>query len=164
MRGRGADDLGRRPTRSVRDMGIPRMGARVSMRMGRGLIALVAVVAVGCAARDVHTRFPIAAETPGSLELRFAGAVDELLVTVNGQLVVEDRHTRRVFIAGIPPGSTTVMVASQGAPERAFTIEVPAGENVVVPLAGGAPRGTGLWQSLLGAAITIGYLALRSVL
>ena len=89
---------------------------------------------------------------------------DRAGATIRNERMVEDRHTRRVFIAGIPPGSTTVMVASQGAPERVFTIDVPAGENVVVPLAGGAPRGTGLWQSLLGAAITIGYLALRSVL
>jgi hypothetical protein len=124
---------------------------------------LVLLVA-GCAARDVHTKFPVAVETPGSLELRFSGAVDDLLVTVNGQLVVDDVHTRRVIIAGIPPGPTTVMVASDGAPERAFTIEVPAGENVVVPLAGGATKSGGIWQSLLGAAITIGYLAIRSFL
>jgi hypothetical protein len=134
--------------------------------------ALASVFVLACA-RDLRARYPLApSEEEGvsppataTVELRFTSAVKGLVVSVDGRLVVDGAHTQRVVIEQLPPGHVTVMVACEGAPERVFSLDLEPGGRVVVPLTGASGGGaTSLWQTALGAAVTIGYLALRDAL
>lgn len=103
----------------------------------RSLIAALALtLAVGCAKpHDIITGFaPTAPGASGSLTLLFTHASDDVIVAVNGRLVVEGAHTGRIRIDNVDPGWNQVAIAA-GQVEKTVDVFVRPGEDHAVPMA-----------------------------
>src|SRR3954463_1047888 len=88
---------------------------------------------VGCS-HDVAARFPSRPEDPtGTLVLEMNRPASGVTVAVNGVLVVEDEHTERVVIDGVPTGATEVVMAANGG-DRAFHVYVDSARPTTVPM------------------------------
>jgi hypothetical protein len=113
----------------------------------------------------VKAHYPRPAAESGTVVLRFTNAAKDLYVSVNGFPVVEDAHTSRVEVVGVPAGRATIMIAAGSGLEKGFALDVVPGGRVEVPLA--APSGSfssGLWQTFVGALVYVGYLSIRAAL
>ena len=79
-------------------------------------------------------------------------------VAINGVLVVEDEHTERVVIAGVPIGTTEVIMAANGG-DRAFRIDVNSDRPTTVPM--GIPdESSSFVKSLAGSLLSIALYSL----
>jgi anti-sigma-K factor RskA len=116
------------------------------------LIAAVLVVS-GCA-NNVRTRYPsTASDATGTLVLALTRSASDVMVAVNGVLVVEDAHTEHVVIEGVPVGTAEVVMAANGA-DKAFRVWVGSERPTTVPL--GVPdASTSFIKSLAGSLLTI---------
>ena len=118
------------------------------------------VLLVGCP-HDARTRYPAAPDAPtGTLVLLLSQAASNVSVAVNGRLVVEDAHTRKVVIDAVPAGSSEVTIAANGA-DKQLRVWIDHEQTTTVPL--GVPDGsTALWKSILGTLISlVAYSVLR---
>ena len=108
---------------------------------------------LGCS-HDVEARFPSRPEDPtGTLVLQMTKAASDVTVAVNGVLVVEDEHTDRVVIEGVPIGTTEVVMAANGS-DKAFHVYVDSARPTTVPL--GVPdESMGFVKSLAGSLLSI---------
>jgi hypothetical protein len=115
-------------------------------------LAVMFLVA-GCA-KDVRARFPSPPDAPtGTLILALAQPASGVMVAVNGALVVDDAHTERVVIEGVPIGTGEVIVAANGS-DKAFHVWIDSERPTTVPL--GVPaESSGFLQSLAGSLLTI---------
>jgi hypothetical protein len=114
---------------------------------------LLVLLLVGCA-HDVSARFPSRPEDPtGTLVLEMNRPASGVTVAINGVLVVEDEHTERVVIAGVPIGTTEVIMAANGG-DRAFHIDVNSERPTTVPM--GIPdESSSFVKSLAGSLLSI---------
>lgn len=103
----------------------------------RSLIcALALTAAVGCAKpHDIITGFaPTAPGASGSLTLLFTHASEDVIVAVNGKLVVQGAHTGRIRIDNVEAGWNQVAIAA-GQVEKTVDVFVRPGEDHAVPMA-----------------------------
>jgi hypothetical protein len=114
---------------------------------------VVMCMVVGCA-KDVRTRFPSSADAPtGTLVLALAQPASGVSVAINGTLVVDDAHTERVVIDGVPIGTGEVIMAANGG-DKAFHVWIDSERPTTVPL--GVPdESSGFLKSLAGSLLTI---------
>lgn len=120
---------------------------------------MVALVVLGGCAHDVRTRYPLAAPgmSTGSILLVLTQASDGVVVTVDGNLVVDGAHTERIRIDGVPTGYVDVSIAiAEGAQHQQVWVE--SGRDTVLPI--GAPGGGGAGDALRNALISIAGIAL----
>lgn len=128
------------------------------------VILVVALVLGGCA-RDVRTRYPgpAAPSSTGSILLVLTRASSDVVVTVDGYLVVDGAHTERIKIDNVPSGYVDLSIAiGEGAQHQQLWIE--SGRSTVVPI--GAPGGSGgeaIRNALISVAGMALYLWLRSL-
>jgi len=113
----------------------------------------VALFAIGCS-HDVTTKFPSSEPGPtGRLVLLLSSPADGVSVAVNGQLVIEDAHTRRITIDNVPIGTGEVTLAANGG-DKQFRVWIDGEHPTTVPL--GVPeKSSGLLQSILGTLISL---------
>ena len=117
---------------------------------------LVLVMLAGCA-KDVRTRYPSEPGEPvGSITLVFTTASPDVLVAINGRLVVDGAHTERVRIDGVSTGYAEVSIAV-GAGEKHVKVWVDEGVDTVVPV--GAAGGSML-DGLKSMAMSLAAIAL----
>lgn len=116
-------------------------------------LLLVMCIVAGCA-KDVRARFPSPPEAPtGTLVLALAQPASGVSVAINGTLVVEDAHTERVVIDGVPIGTGEVIMAANGS-DKAFRVWIDSEHPTTVPL--GVPdEGSSFLKSLAGSLLTI---------
>ncbi|HTL35628.1 MAG TPA: hypothetical protein VL326_21010 [Kofleriaceae bacterium] len=116
-------------------------------------LLIVGVVAAGCA-HDIAARYPSQPTEPtGTLVLQLTKAADGVTVAVNGMLVVDDAHTQRVVVTGVPTGQSDVVIAANGG-DKAFHVWIDSSHATTVPL--GVPdEGSGFIKSLAGSLLTI---------
>jgi hypothetical protein len=119
----------------------------------RLLISLLATLVVGCA-QDVRVRFPSPPEDiSGTLVLQLAESASDVSVALNGMLVVDNVHTQRIVISGVPIGTADVVMAANGV-DKEFHVWVGAEHATTVPL--GVPdASSGFIKSLFGSVLTI---------
>jgi hypothetical protein len=117
-------------------------------------IALMVSLLAACAVHDVRAHFPALPDQPtGTLVLLLSQPASEVSVAVNGVLVVEDAHTGRVVIDGVPVGTEEVIMAANGS-DKQFHVWVGGDHATTVPL--GVPDpGSGFVKTLAGTLITI---------
>ena len=120
---------------------------------------MVLVLSLAGCAHDVSARFPSRPEDPtGTLVLEMNRPASGVTVAVNGVLVVEDEHTERVVIAGVPIGTTEVIMAANGG-DRAFRIDVNSDRPTTVPM--GIPdESSSFVKSLAGSLLSIALYSL----
>ncbi|HSD89025.1 MAG TPA: hypothetical protein VLB44_15965 [Kofleriaceae bacterium] len=114
---------------------------------------LVLSVVVGCA-HDIRARYPSRKEDPtGTLILQMTKPASGVTVAINGMLVVDDEHTQRVVIDGVPVGTGDVVMAANGG-DKEFHVWIESEHPTTVPL--GIPdEGSGFIKSLFGSLLTI---------
>lgn len=115
---------------------------------------LLVVTVVAACSHDVQARYPSRTDEPtGSLVLTMANAADGVSVAINGVLVVENVHTKRVQIDGVPVGTGEVIMAANGS-DKAFRVWIDSERPTTVPL--GVPEaGSSFLKSLAGSLVTI---------
>ena len=116
-------------------------------------VALVGLVVTACA-HDVAARFPSHPTDPtGTLVLQLTKPASGVTVAINGVLVVDDEHTGRVVVGGVPTGTNEVIMAANGG-DKAFHVWIDSDHPTTVPL--GVPdEGSGFLKSLFGSVLTI---------
>ncbi len=116
-------------------------------------IVILCLVLVACA-HDVTVKYPAAPGAPtGTLVLLMGQPAGDVMVAINGQLVVEDEHTQRVEIDNVPVGTAEVVMAANGV-DKAFHVWVDSDHPTTVPL--GVPDGgAGFVKTLFGTVVTI---------
>jgi len=96
----------------------------------------------------------------GASGLGFTSGAADVAVAVNGVLVVEDAHTERVRIDGVPTGYAELAIAA-GSGEKALRVWVEADHLTTIPL--GAPAEAPM-SALRGLATSLAGIALYSLL
>lgn len=122
--------------------------------------ALVLVFVIGCA-HDVRARYPAAPDAPtGTLVLLLSQPASNVSVAINGRLVVEDAHTKKVVIETVPVGSSEITIAANGS-DKQLRVWIDDTHPTTIPL--GVPEtSTALWKSILGTLISLtAYSLLR---
>src|ERR1051325_8393914 len=132
--------IGRNRTRKLRRgrraSGCPEQRARARPGPTVMRFALLVLLAA-CPAHDVRVHFPSAPDAPtGTLVLQMSQAASDVSVAINGVLVVDDVHTQRIVIDGVPVGTEEVVMTANGA-GKAFHTLIGADHGASVP-AGGA--------------------------
>jgi hypothetical protein len=115
---------------------------------------LIALCVIAGCANDVRVRYPSAPTEPtGTLVLTMANAANGVTVAVNGNLVVNDAHTKHIVIEGVPTGTGEVVMAANGA-DKAFRVYIDSERPTTVPL--GVPEeGSSFLKSVAGSLITV---------
>ncbi len=124
-------------------------------------LALLAIVLIGCSHPDIHTRFPAPPESPtGTLVLLLSQPASGVSVAINGLLVVEDAHTKKVVIEHIPTGNSEITIAANGS-DKQFRVWIDDTHPTTVPL--GVPeQSMGMVKSVFASLISIvAYSLLR---
>ena len=121
-------------------------------------LALLAVFVLGCA-HDVRARYPAAPDAPtGTLVLLLSQPASGVSIAIGGLLVVEDAHTKKVVVEGIPVGTVEVTIAANGS-DKQFRIWIDDTNPTTVPL--GVPEPSmGMVKTLLGTLISIAAYSL----
>ena len=120
--------------------------------------ALVLAVVAGCA-HDVTTRFPSGPEESTSSLVLLMSDVAQVSVAVNGLLVVQDAHTRRIVIDRVPIGTAEVVMTANGA-DKSFKVWVGGDHATTVPLGAGPEGSTSFVKALLEAVSAVVVYAL----
>lgn len=117
---------------------------------------LVLALLVGCA-EDVHVNYP--GSEGGTIVLLLSEPAQSVSVAVNGQLVVEDAHTRRVVIDRAPVGNDDIVMTANGG-DKAMRVWVGSDHPTTVPM--GVPEGgTSSWlKTIFASIVTIAIYAL----
>ena len=124
--------------------------------MRLAIAALAAALAAGCA-RDVHTRLPSPPDEPtGTIVLHLTRPASDVVVAVNGTLVVGGASTSRIRIDGVPIGYADLAIA-MGPAQNQMRVWVEADRETVLPL--GSPGGSP-FDSLKNAALSLAAVAL----
>ena len=111
------------------------------------------VLLVACA-HDVRAHYPAAPGEPtGSLVLLMSQSASDVNVAINGVLVVQDAHTDRIVIDGVPVGNDEVIMTANGA-DKGFKTWIGGDHATTVPL-GVADPSFGFVKSLFGTLLTI---------
>ena len=87
---------------------------------GAALAACLGLL-MACAGRaeDVRVRFPSEPErATGSITVILTQPARDLTVTVDGRLMAERRHTKKVTIERVPVGYVDVVIVAGGGPDR----------------------------------------------
>ena len=117
-------------------------------------LVLIALLLAACPGHDVRVHFPAPPEAPtGTLVLQMSESASDVSVAINGVLVVDDEHTQRIVIDGVPVGTDEIIMTANGG-DRQFKIWVGGDHATTVPL--GVPeQGVGFVKTLAGTLITI---------
>ena len=117
-------------------------------------VFLICLLASCGAANDVRAHFPAAPDEPtGTLVLLMSQPASNVSVAINGVLVVEDAHTGRVVIDGVPVGTDEIIMAANGS-DKQFRVWVGGDHATTVPL-GVSEASLGFLKTLAGTLITI---------
>lgn len=119
-----------------------------------GIVALAAVVLSGCAMNvDAAYPHPRDNEATGRIIIKFTEAMENVNVEIDGTLVAEDAHTKRVVIKDVPVGEHTVTVSASGEMragssrlEETVTIEENRDETLLIET---PPRSSGYWALVI---------------
>ena len=126
------------------------------------LVAAALAVLAGACAHDVRAHYPGGdVGTPGSITFVFTRPASDVTVAINGTLVVDDVHTGRVHVDGVPPGYAEVVVAA-GPEEKAIKVWVDAGKETTVPLGSPGVSPVDGWRAaFVSLASVVLYAVLR---
>lgn len=114
------------------------------------LLLFISLLLTACA-KDFYTSFksPSEGEKYGTLIVKFSGSIKDVNITVDGNLVAEDKFTERVQVNNLPVGQHTVnVIAASWELKRDINVKEsvniqPNGtQTVLVQI---PPKSTGFW-------------------
>ena len=126
------------------------------MRTGSLASLLIVLLIAGCGgAHDVVARFPSpGVESTGTIVLILSQPADDVTVAINGVLVVEDVHTKRLVIERVPTGSVDIVLAGNGG-DKAMRVWLDGDHPTTIPIGIPEAGGASFAKSLLGTILTI---------
>lgn len=133
-------------------------------------LALALLAACGPKPHDITTTFALSPQIPaGNVEVVLNGPTGALSVTVNDQLVVDRKVSRKAVINAVPAGFARVHVAVGGGCELGATfdrdIEVIAGATTTLALPGPEiSTGCAVLNGLYHIGLNVGLVASAVVL
>ncbi len=114
----------------------------------------ILLVVAGCA-HDVTAKYPSAPDdSTNTVVLLLTDAAQDVTVAVNGQLVVEGQHTKKVVIERVPVGTAEIVMAANGA-DKAFKVWVAGDHATTVPLGVGDAGPGSFLKAVLASVISI---------
>jgi len=125
------------------------------------LVALswITLAATACA-HDLHTRMPTpSGRDTGTVVIVLPQPASDLTVAINGTLVAERAHTRKLRVDAVPIGLAEVSIAAGGGPdrvERKLDLIIERGEVYTIPI--GSP------ERSLGGALGLTVLSIGAAL
>jgi len=122
-------------------------------------VALLVLVGLAGCANDVHVRYPAAPDEPtGSVVLLLSQPASDVSVAINGMLVVENAHTRRIVISNAPAGTEDIVMTANGS-DKQMRVWVGTDHATTIPL--GVPDATsGFLKSVFGTLVSIAAYSL----
>ena len=131
------------------------------MKTKNAILGLLLAVAVSGCASNVEAVYP-GSPTPaptGVVLVRFTEPMTSVSVRVDGALVVEDEHTERIEVRGVPAGEREVTVAASESvrvrPVHRTEVVTVRADRPVAILVATPPLSTGYWiRSAIGAVVT----------
>jgi hypothetical protein len=112
------------------------------------------LVVAGCA-HDVVARYPSAPDdSTSTVVLLLTDAAQDVSVAINGLLVVEGEHTKRVVIERVPVGTAEIVMAANGS-DKAFKVWVAGDHATTVPLGVPDAGPGGFIKTVLASVISI---------
>jgi hypothetical protein len=114
----------------------------------------ICLLVLAACSHDVRAVYPAAPDEPtGTLVLQMSQPASGVTVAINGLLVVDDVHSERVVITGVPVGTQEIVMSANGA-DKQFRVWIGGEHATTVPL--GVPdAGTGFLKTLFGTLVTI---------
>jgi hypothetical protein len=98
------------------------------------VLVCAALIAMSACTRPIRVHYPSdPAEPTGTIVLAFTKPASDVIVTVNGHLVVDGDDTDRVTIDGIPTGMVDITIAA-GPGEKTLSVWVDADNPLVIPM------------------------------
>jgi hypothetical protein len=121
-------------------------------------LSLLCIFVFGCGgSRSLEVAFPGAPrEAKGALRLVFSESVTDLVVAINGRLVVNGAEARTLRVRGLETGYADVAIAAAGV-ERQTRVWIESGRTTSLPVASAGPRGS---SPLLMGAMSIAALVI----
>lgn len=130
-------------------------------------IVLILIVLTGCAS-DVFMKYPDVNDSAGKgrILVKLSEPMEKVNVSVDGRLLVEDTHTKRVEIQDVPIGERTVEIAASGEFrsrsikfDRKITVEENKDTTILIAT---PPLSAGYWV-FLGILMIIPWLPLLAL-
>ena len=121
-------------------------------------VAAFAAALAGCGAHDVSARLPSPpGEATGSITVVLTQPARDLTVAVNGVLVAERAHSKKVRVTGVPVGMADVVIAAGGGEtrvEKHIRVAVEERQDTAIPLAGP--------DRSMGETVKMGFLTMAA--
>jgi hypothetical protein len=112
------------------------------------------MLVMGCA-HDVVAHYPSTPnDSTSTVVLLLTDAAQDVSVAVNGLLVVEGEHTKKVVIERVPVGTAEIVMAANGA-DKAFKVWVAGDHATTVPLGVADAGPGGFIKAVLASVISI---------
>jgi hypothetical protein len=125
----------------------------------RIMVLFTMMVLVGCA-HDVRARLPTPpGHDTGTIVVLLPQPAKDLTVAVNGMVVADRAHSRKVTVERVPIGLVSVSIAAGGGPdrlERSVDLVLERGEVMSIPV-GSPERGS---SQLVAATVLTVFAAL----
>ncbi len=122
-----------------------------------GMRWLLILMFAACA-HDVRTHFPGSLDDSGTLVIMLTQPGSDVIVTIDGVLVVEEAHTDRIVIDHVPVGFRDLVVAAGGA-DRTVRVWVASDHATTVPL-GLGDGSSSFVKTLFASLLTVVVYAL----
>ncbi len=110
------------------------------------------LMCTGCP-HNVHTKLPTKPSEPtGTITILLTRPASDLTISINGTLVANRAHTKKVRVSNVPIGDADVVIAAGAGGqkvERHVRVDVEEGKLHTIPLA--SPERS--WLSTLAAAV-----------
>ena len=113
---------------------------------------LILLILTACA-HDVRTNFPGATDDAGTIVIMLTAPTSDVIVTIDGLLVVEGAHTNRIVIEHVPVGFRELVVADGGG-DKERRIWVASDHATTVALGMPGAGGPSLLTTVIDAVLT----------
>jgi len=119
---------------------------------------LIVLLVTACV-HDVRTHFPGSIDDSGTLVIMLTEPGSDVIVTIDGRLVVDDVRTDRIVIDHVPAGFHDIVVAANGG-DKTFRLWIASDHATTLPL--GLPEGGGssFLKALAASLLTVAVYAL----
>jgi hypothetical protein len=134
--------------------------ARVEAGVKTFLAPVALLAGLGCA-HDIEMRFPrnVVGST-GTITVVLTEPVDNVAVTINGELVTHSKRTQRVRVTGVESGTVDVAVAA-GLNDKQFRVWLSTDQEITLPVAAAPTPVAGGWvTTAISAALAVATLFL----
>ncbi len=135
---------------------------RTAQATSRLIVIFVVLASIGClggCAHDVHVRYPDESGGDRGVVAVLLDDASDVTLAVNGLLLVNDAHTKRIEISNLPVGYAELAVSAGGSAQQT-KVWVTAEHPTALPMGAPTPPSPGIVASLLSTAVSVAVYVL----